>query len=82
MIHVHSSEGDFNLFGHFNKANDAYPISFIAEVSKKDDTSLRPLFEYRLTKADASSDWHLDAAIMIDEKDQVIKLDSLAASQK
>ena len=74
MIHIHSSQGDFNLFGHFNKANDAYPISFIADVSKKGDTSARPLFEYRLTKADQSSGWHLSEAIMIDEKDKVINL--------
>jgi hypothetical protein len=82
MVHIHSSEGDFNLFGHFNKANDAYPLAFIADVSKKDDTSKLPLFQYRLTKTDESSGWQLEGAIMIDEKDQVINLTSPPSSAK
>jgi hypothetical protein len=82
MIHVRSSEGDFNLIGHFNKANDAYPLLFVADVSKKDDTSKLPLFQYRLTKKDESSGWQLDAARMIDEKGQEIDLTNPPASPK
>jgi hypothetical protein len=82
MCHVHSSEGDFNLFGHFNKSNDAYPLVFIADVSKKDDTSKLPLFQYRLTRKDENSNWRLDAALMINEKNQEIDLSSTPTSPK
>ena len=82
MIHVRSSTGDFNVFGHFNKANDAYPLLFIADVSKKEDSSKLPLYQYRLTKNDENSSWKLDAARMIDETGQEVDLTRLPPSPK